>query len=996
MNASQRIRPFAQISRKLTIFAGFCAIAFTAAQAQQGFQPPPPQDGPLRPGEAVVTRFSGVGPGGPQGATINTNGPVAVIIGVGAPQEPPQGQHWLNKPIRTTVTAGQVGQVFGVTIDDQNPPNIYLTATAAFGLHMDQSGWMPGMWGQGGGPGTVWRLDAASGYRNARPFADLRPNGRPNSAAALGNIAYDRTNRQFFVTDMETGLIHRIGPDGREGGTFDHGTDGRQRFTDAESRQSGSLPPIPFDLASTPRYQDCPGQFERTPACWNIAPSGRRVWGIGVRRDPMGQGARLYYGVWSGPDFGNAGWAQLSDEEKRNSVWSVRLGPGGQFDSSDVRREFVMPDFFNAPQDIERAGFSQPVSDIAFSECGERPVMLVSERGGMRNLGLTSENAFATPGEARTLRYELDQNGTWRAVGRYDVGNNDRQQQGAPFIRANCAGGAAFGPGVDGGDLQGQPGQQGSQPGGSGPDQFVWITGDNLCSPQAPCRLPGQEPQRQQASQGGQQGDPGPQPDPSQVHGVQGNAADLISEVSPASTYGSVPGQQGSQALENAYLVDVDTIVDPSGNLIEQELMRNDATHVGDIAIYQICAPPPPPSPALLIPPPPTGFVVPGHEPNLSHAQWASHGTRTSHFRFGSHSPVWSHQRWRSHFALWSHNPRQSHNPRWSHNRIESHNRWISSNHDTRRSHERFRSHFSSTSHNARISQPHIPAISLGHDRRLSWHNTRLSQGHNPQASQAHNPIVSNGGPVHQPVGSHNPTMSQGKPPHNPFISQGSAHNQQQSNAHNPVLSQGQRLPLIPGHNPVVSRNQQHNQQQSNAHNLQLSQGHRPPASPGHNPQISRVHNPTLSQQQHNPQASGVHNPVVSRAGPAHNPVVSRGPVHNQIQSRGPVHNPAVSRPAAHNAAASRGNIPRIQQPRFQQPRFQQPRIQQPRFQQPRVQQPRIQQPRFQQPRFQQPRVQQPRIQQPRFQQPRVQQPRQPVRPQQPQQPERRPVLRGM
>jgi len=346
MNAHYATPSFLAFPRKLTILAGFCAIAFTAAQAQQGFQPPPPQGmppgpqdqggpgpgpgpqgvppppqgGPLRPGESVVTRFSGVAPGGPQGATINTNGPVAVIIGVGSPQEPPQGQHWIYKPIRTAVTAGQVGQVFGVTLDDQSPPNIYLTATAAFGLHMDQNGWMPGMWGQGGGPGTVWRLDAASGYRNARPFADLRPNGRPNSAAALGNIAYDRINRQFFVTDMETGLIHRIGPDGRDGGTFDHGTDGRQRFTDAESRQPGSLPPIPFDPASTPRYQDCPGQFERTPACWNIAASGRRVWGIGVRRDPMGQGARLYYGVWSGPDFGNAGWAQLSDEEKRNSV----------------------------------------------------------------------------------------------------------------------------------------------------------------------------------------------------------------------------------------------------------------------------------------------------------------------------------------------------------------------------------------------------------------------------------------------------------------------------------------------------------------------------------------------------------------------------------------------------------------------------------------------------------------------------------------------------
>jgi hypothetical protein len=857
--------------------------------------------------------------GGSQGATIDMNGNTAVIIGVASPQEPPQGQHWIYKPMRAAATAGQVGQVFGVALDDQNPPNIYLTATAAFGLHTEQNNWMQGMWGQNGGPGTVWRLDAASGYRNAQPFADLRVNGRPNTAASLGNIAYDKINRQFFVTDMETGLIHRVGLGGQDGGTFDHGTIGRQQFLDAESRQQGSLPPIPFDPSSTARLQDCPAQFDRTPECWNVAASGRRVWGIGVRRDPMGQGARLYYGVWSGPDFGNASWAQLSDEEKRNSVWSVRLGPDGSFDPSDIRREFIMPDFFNAPQDIERAGFSHPVSDIAFAECSERPVMLVSERGGMRNLGLTSENAFATPGEARTLRYELDQNGTWRAVGRYDVGNNDRQQQGAPFIRANCAGGAAFGPGVDNGQQQpGQPPQN-----GSGPDQFVWITGDYLCSPIGPCRLPGQEAQIQQAAQGQQ----GPQPDPSHVHGIQGHSADLISEVAPQTAYGAAPQGQSSQALENAYLVDVDTIIGPQGNVIEQELMRNDATQVGDIAIFQICAPPPPPpppaqagmpwvAPAFLIPPPPTGFVVPGHEANFSHAQWSSHGTRTSHFRYGSHNPAWSHQRWRSHYTLWSHNPRQSHNREWSHNRYESHNRWLSTGHDERRSHVQYRSHSTRLSHNPRISQPHDIRISTGHDRRLSWHNPRISQGHNDYISKGHNQQLSQG---------HDPRRSQG---HNQQLSQG--HSTERSQGHNPLVSS-------PTHNPLASRG--HNPQISfgGAHSTQQSQAHNPVASRGHNPQLSQGHNAIVSRGQHNPvQSAGTHNPVASRGTP-HNPAISQGGVHNPQQSQahnpvqsrgGPAHNPVVSRnqpphntqvSQGHNPVASRGHNPQISQGHNQQ-----------------------------------------------------------------------------
>ena len=62
----------------------------------------------------------------------------------------------------------------------------------------------------------------------------------------------------------------------------------------------------------------------------------------------------------------------LPDDDKRNSVWSVRLGTDGSFDVADIRREFLMPDFFVKPEDIARAGYSQPVSDITFSDCSDR------------------------------------------------------------------------------------------------------------------------------------------------------------------------------------------------------------------------------------------------------------------------------------------------------------------------------------------------------------------------------------------------------------------------------------------------------------------------------------------------------------------------------------------------------------------------------------------------------------------------------------------------
>src|SRR5436309_1897628 len=113
------------------------ALPPTAAYAQEPL---------LQPGEAYVTRFSGnfTGPDGTP--VINQAGTVGSIVDLRAPRQPPTGQHWIDEPQRKPLTASEVGQVFGVALDDSNPPNIYLTATAAFGLHRtpDNAQWMPG------------------------------------------------------------------------------------------------------------------------------------------------------------------------------------------------------------------------------------------------------------------------------------------------------------------------------------------------------------------------------------------------------------------------------------------------------------------------------------------------------------------------------------------------------------------------------------------------------------------------------------------------------------------------------------------------------------------------------------------------------------------------------------------------------------------------------------------------------------------------------------
>ena len=153
--------------------------------------------------------------------------------------------------------------------------------------------------------------------------------------------------------------------------------------------------------------------------------------------------SRLYYAVWSSPASADR-LGQPPEDEKRNAVWSVRLSSNG-VRTGGVRREPCCRTSSSGSSDIGRAGYSQPVSDISFSECGQRPVMLVAERGGIRNLGLDAENAFANPHEARALRYEVDSKGTWRPVVATMSASTTAAKEGPPFMRANCSGGIAFG-----------------------------------------------------------------------------------------------------------------------------------------------------------------------------------------------------------------------------------------------------------------------------------------------------------------------------------------------------------------------------------------------------------------------------------------------------------------------------------------------------------------------------------------------------------------------
>ncbi|MDJ0827468.1 MAG: hypothetical protein QNJ16_18395, partial [Rhodobacter sp.] len=339
-------------------------MAFAIAAGLSATAPAAAQELPV--GAGFLTKFSGtteVEIGGISQIVLDTAGTTGSAMDVASPPHGPDGRQWQYPPELFRTTAAETGQVFGVAIDDAPEPNIYLTATSAFGLHRagDGSDWMDGMWGAGGGPGTVYRLSALNGYA-PEVFAQITLDGRPNSGAALGNIAYDPGNRQLFVSDLETGMIHRLQlSDGFDLGRYDHGLDGRASFFDAATGLTESLPTVAFDPATTARIDDCPsGDFARDPSCWNVADFRRRVWGLAVRSDPVGGVSRLFYAVWSSQGLGNLDHLTMPGEW-RNTIWSVGLTADGDFDLADVRREATLPDFFRDPAAIARAGYSHPV-----------------------------------------------------------------------------------------------------------------------------------------------------------------------------------------------------------------------------------------------------------------------------------------------------------------------------------------------------------------------------------------------------------------------------------------------------------------------------------------------------------------------------------------------------------------------------------------------------------------------------------------------------------
>jgi len=413
--------------------------------------------GILAPGNAIVTGFSGapppaqIAPGQDPGdlTFIDPNGPSAQVFNLQAPGAPPQAQV-VPAPISLTVTAAQVGQVFGVTLDNATPPNMYVAASSAYGLpivvlgqggavtrvHQGAPGatFMAGLFGpaaqgggsvsnfvaglfgsaaQGGGPGSIWRIDGVTGAVSL--FANVILNGAANSGPALGGIAFDADSSSLLVADRQTGMIHRFNLSGTEIGRYDHGVQGLA---------AAGLPQVPY----TPIKLDITNpQFSSdNPATWDYAAPQRLIFGLGVHI------GRLYYAVAAGLQ-----------------IWSVSLAPGGSF-GTDARMEVQVPPAQGATE----------ISKIAFDDTGD---MILAERGAPT--GDYELMAVAQAGIGRVLRYAPAPGapGLWQPA-------PDQYAIGFPGPMTNANGGVAIGYSYDAnGNLDR------ASCGG-----FLWSTGEQL------------------------------------------------------------------------------------------------------------------------------------------------------------------------------------------------------------------------------------------------------------------------------------------------------------------------------------------------------------------------------------------------------------------------------------------------------------------------------------------------------------------------------------
>jgi hypothetical protein len=215
-------------------------------------------------------------------------------------------------------TLKNLGRVFGIATDDNS--NIYLAASGIYGQNFYNTPY------KNATPGRIYKATAPT-YAIST-LVDLPgvtyATGSTGSLNGIGNIAYDKVNKQIFATNLDNGKIYRISMAGAILDTYD---------------------PWAIDT-STP----------------DITTQDEQIWGIGVNYE-KGK-VKLYFARITTP---------TTTTSNRN-LYSITLNADGSLPTSAVVPTLEIP---NLP------GAMNTITDIEFS--GDTKKVILAERGDPHN-----------------------------------------------------------------------------------------------------------------------------------------------------------------------------------------------------------------------------------------------------------------------------------------------------------------------------------------------------------------------------------------------------------------------------------------------------------------------------------------------------------------------------------------------------------------------------------------------------------------------------------
>lgn len=173
---------------------------------------------PLDPGEAILTCFSDNNNANPVVGLFDIRNPSANAPGFNTNWNAPHGA-------QPTWTRQSLGEVFGIALDDASPPNIYLTSTTVYTTTVVTQ--------TAPGTGQVFKINGITGV--AAPLGAALP----NTGQGLGNIAFDPSSKDLFVTNFYDGKIYRID---RNSGNVQATFDPFAQFDSTQSTPKGYVP----------------------------------------------------------------------------------------------------------------------------------------------------------------------------------------------------------------------------------------------------------------------------------------------------------------------------------------------------------------------------------------------------------------------------------------------------------------------------------------------------------------------------------------------------------------------------------------------------------------------------------------------------------------------------------------------------------------------------------------------------------------------------------